>query len=460
MISNHLKSTKHRAGKVRVAKREKAESDIAEALVASDKESHPVGETLPQDQRVFHIKVVMAFLRAGVPLSKMTSFRELLEENAFCLSDRRHMSDVIPFISSQEQAKIKEELCGKDIAVIFDGTTRMGEAMGIVVRYVSSEWKIEKRLVRLQLLAQSMSGEEVARELIATLSVSYSINPTSLLATMRDRAAVNNVAFRTLKVMYPALIDVGCFSHTLDLVGSKFCAPNLVEFTMAWVSLFSNSPKARLMWREKTGRSMTSYSQTRWWSRWVIMKQLLELYGDVEVFLRQYDQSPATRQKLLQDQQKKAFLEIELAVIVEPFVQATYKLEGDGCLAFECYEVISSLTAAVNMPQPCYPNVQAVVRRLSCGNVKAEQRLNSYALSCVQPGLRYYQECLTGCMKVPLAVFKDARLFSPAKVNEMNPNCSGLGKRTRHLCQHGLQQLKRLSWFSHRPLHVSEFSLF
>ena len=164
---------------------------------------------------------------------------------------------------------------------------------------VYSEWKIE-RIVRLQLLAQSMSGEEVVRELIATLSVSYSINPTSLLATMRDRAAVNNVALRTLKVVYPALLDVGCFSHTLDLVGSKFCAPNLVEFTMAWVSLFSHSPKARLMWREQTGRSVTSYSQTRWWSRWEIMKQLLELYGDVDVFLRQYNQAPATCQKLLQ----------------------------------------------------------------------------------------------------------------------------------------------------------------
>ena len=30
------------------------------------------------------------------------------------------------------------------------------------------------------------------------------------------------------------------------------------------------------------------------------MKQLLELYGDVEAFLRQYDQEPATCQKLLQ----------------------------------------------------------------------------------------------------------------------------------------------------------------
>ena len=42
-----------------------------------------------------------------------------------------------------------------------------------------------------------------------------------LLAAMRDRASVNDVAIRTLKVVYPALLDVGCFSHTLDLVRSR-----------------------------------------------------------------------------------------------------------------------------------------------------------------------------------------------------------------------------------------------
>ena len=32
-----------------------------------------------------------------------------------------------------------------------------------------------------------------------------------------------------------------------------------------------------------------------------------------------------------------------------PFVQATYRLEGNGPLALLCYEVISSLTMAVNL---------------------------------------------------------------------------------------------------------------
>ena len=54
--------------------------------------------------------------------------------------------------------------------------------------------------------------------------------------------------------------------------------------------------------------------------------------------------SPVTKTKLLSffsDSLKKDNLQIELAAIVDygkPFVKATYKLEGDGSLAFECYE--------------------------------------------------------------------------------------------------------------------------
>ena len=60
-----------------------------------------------------------------------------------------------------------------------------------------------------------------------------------------------------------------------------------------------------------------------------------------------------------------------------PFVQATYKLEGDGTLALECYEVISSLTTAMNKV-PHYPNLQAVARCLSGGNQQIQQQLVHY----------------------------------------------------------------------------------
>ena len=162
------------------------------------------------------------------------------------------------------------------------------------------------------------------------------------------------------------------------------------------------------------------------------MNQLLELYGDLETFLRRHDDlAPATCNKLLQhldDPTKKAYLQLELAVIMDaglPFVQATYKLEGDGPLALECYEVISSLTTAVTKV-PQYPNLQAVARCLSGGNQQIQQQLVQYATSCVQPGMQYCNERLHDSMQIPLAAFKAAWLFSPLKVQEMQPDCASM----------------------------------
>jgi len=46
------------------------------------------------------------------------------------------MSDLIPLLLSQEQADITGELSGRPISVVFDGTTRLGEAMVVVIRYI------------------------------------------------------------------------------------------------------------------------------------------------------------------------------------------------------------------------------------------------------------------------------------------------------------------------------------
>ena len=185
-----------------------------------------------------------AFLHAGVPLNKIDDFREILEENAVRLTDCRHMYDYLQFIVEEEATRICQEITGKLVSIIFDGTTRLGEAMAIVIRFISDDWQIQQRLVRVRMLSKSLSGEEIARELISVLSVSYSIRPDDLLGAMRDRAACNGVAMRTSKIIYPLLLDIGCFSHTIDNAGTKFEVPILSEFITTWISLFSHSPKA------------------------------------------------------------------------------------------------------------------------------------------------------------------------------------------------------------------------
>ena len=151
------------------------------------------GETLPVQQQVYsyRVKVVTALLKAGIPLSKLDCLRDILEENAFRLTDRRHMFDLVPFVLNEEIARLKNEIDGKYLSLIFDGTSRLGEAMA-VVRFVSSDWTLEQRLLSMQMLSKSMTGEEVARELISVLSVQYGVQSKFLLGAMRDRASVNN----------------------------------------------------------------------------------------------------------------------------------------------------------------------------------------------------------------------------------------------------------------------------
>ena len=70
----------------------------------------------------------------------------------------------------------------------------------------------------------------MAWEIIHVLSTDFSIASKQLLAAMRDRASVNNAAMRTVAMFYPEMIDIGCFSHTINHVGEHFKIPHLHEF--------------------------------------------------------------------------------------------------------------------------------------------------------------------------------------------------------------------------------------
>lgn len=166
--------------------------------------------------------------------------------------------------------------------------------------------------------SKSLSGEELARELLTALSTELGIGGGQLLAAMHDRASVNGVAMRTLKIMYPNVMDIGCFSHTLDLVGTKFNFPTVDKFMKHWEAIFTHSCKSKLLWREQTGVAIKTYSPTRWWSRWECTKQVMDLWGDVPKFLANPDIAPKSKEKLLLLLQTKGREPlIELAVNVD-----------------------------------------------------------------------------------------------------------------------------------------------
>ena len=67
----------------------------------------------------------------------------------------------------------------------------------------------------------------------------------------------------------------------------------------------------------------------------------------------------------------------------EPFVKATYRLEGDGPLVFSAYEEICNLRATIS--NEYYPNVSAVAKDLSTVSSQSTQLMKYANKLCVKP---------------------------------------------------------------------------
>ena len=149
---------------------------------------------------------------------------------------------------------------------------------------------------------------------------------------------------------------------------------------------------------------------------------MLKTFSDAKKFLERDYLPPATSTKLLQvfdDPAKTRKLKIEIATTVdamEPFVKATYKLEGDGPLSLEAYQQLSILFASVFTQH--YRNVAAVAKAEANGNASHEQQLLDYSKACVQPAYDYFYLKFNNDLKPVLNAFKAARLFSPFKFHE------------------------------------------
>ena len=118
-----------------------------------------------------------------------------------------------------------------------------------------------------------------------------------------------------------------------------------------------------------------------------MMHQLFKAFEDAISLLQNPDLPSATRSKMLDiisDPAKFIKLQIELAVTIdamEPFVKATYVLEGDGVLALSAYTQIHSLYGSISLEH--YPNFNAVAKKLAQGNSVHEQQLVAYSKGCV-----------------------------------------------------------------------------
>ena len=155
-----------------------------------------------------------------------------------------------------------------------------------------------------------------------------------------------------------------------------------------------------------------------------------DAFGDVCTFLFNHELPTTTTTKMtniLNSSSNSQKLKIELAVTVDamdPFVRATYKLEGDGSLSITAYVCVRSLYAHISVRN--FRNINAVARQLAGGNRMLEQQLVTYASRCVDPAFEYFSTKFDNDLETAMQAFKVARFFCPIKISELKPVASDL----------------------------------
>ena len=204
----------------------------------------------------------------------------------------------------------------------------------------------------------------------------------------------------------------------------------LDTFLRNWVNLFSHSYNAKLLWKERTVKSICSHSNTRWWSKWELLKQVSDYFGDVPPFLQGNENlSPLIRQYLLEiinDPQDLQDLHLELGVLGRCFISSWRRWATD----------IHLLWAFISCLACCYS------RSLSMylGDAALQNRLITQAKDCVQPGLNFLQKKFNVQFLKNVPAFKAARLCCPVQVSALRPDARSL------------EELKKLSicgWCHH-----------
>ena len=349
-IANHVRSPTHQKALLAWLARLENESDVKEFLVDYYKEnSAEVMSSLSQDVLLYRFNVMETFLAAGLPPTKIDELASLLAGD---VCESRMMKMFIPKVEAFEFQRLRRELKDQKVTVIFDGTTRLGEAIVVLLRWCPADFSsIQMRLVTVQTAEKHMDGPELCAFINNILSAVCQIESINVVGGARDSCSTNGTAMRNLKVVMLELQDFLCVSHTLSKLGEHISLPTLSDFMTHWLGLVQHHPSAKRLWKEETGgQAMEGYSTIRWCSREVVQNELaVKLGTHVKSFVdklidREIGEAHPRKMKAILDSKYEVLQnELALSLDLQRIISTVHRQEGDGLLVLLAYDEIDAL---------------------------------------------------------------------------------------------------------------------
>ena len=279
-------------------------------------------------------------------------------------------------------------------------------------------WTVEQRLLSLKMFDDTFDAAKLASLLQRDISKNLP-DFDRVTAIMHDSVAVIIAAMKFIHQTMVNAVDIICLSHTLDHVGDHMDALLLNKVVSALLTMFGQSKPSRAIWSEVFGNAPRSVSNTRWWSKWEFICDVGKNFGSFSKFVTLLEERrccPSHANVLktaMQNDRMELLIELGCCIdFYDPFVRATYHLEGDAFLLPFAFDEISQLCERSAEMQ--LPSVNAILGKV----VEEEKReaLRQRSISCISPSVQYFHSRISGDCSAAIAVSMVARLFNPLHV--------------------------------------------
>jgi len=346
---------------------ERLTNDAIEELEKERVEKNLAGTSLSTAKIKYRVSVLEHACLANMSMGQLERFQPALNLKGSPALDIGCAHDLPRTIgkalrkAQEKKMKWVMENCYATYSTTSDGSPLGANAEAIIVRMIrTSDHKVVELLLSLKLFKSSLTGENIASNLLAELR-RFELDPDNWRASMMDRAAANQKGMREIqRVSFYDPKFFPCLSHTFSAPGKEFkeSCKELHVFRKAYNTSIMFRGKLYIEVKRLFGVTPIVAGGVRWYLEWEQIDQM-DKFGfkrfvdEVIPFGMAGNLSKASVAKM-----KKASTPLVLpkvlvqaAAIAEvgrPFCIATYMTEGDDPLTFTVYMVFEELDAYVS----------------------------------------------------------------------------------------------------------------
>lgn len=381
----------------------------------------------------FRAMVGQGLLDAGVPFHKMEipSFRAAFEFGAFATGGRKGIDELQSSLIDALFESLKERLSGKQVALLFDGSTINHSIEVALVRFVENG-VITHLAIQSERVSKAMDAEKLGQTLIQALN-RVGVTLRQVLVAISDRARVNSAAVRHWR-------DVpfhGCLSHTLNNAGKKMDSQFVHDFCGCWKRL-RTSPYAKTTWKALTGSAFPTCNSTRWWSWFELIDILDKNWIHVLPTLRECqkknvaEKSVKSMIEILCSSSKRFGLRLEMKYYIlqaRPYVKAGYSLESKKMIAPYVQQIIAELKTARLLNRDDDSDLEAIIQELTKNSNAAwstdydfMEKWKKYVCAEAKKMHDYWSdtaECRVAQLRRQLDVYEAVSFFCPFKLAKL-----------------------------------------